>query len=230
MHINTQRKLIADEIDGQHHLQLWQHLIAGQLEWELVVNGVFIMATYNRLSSEILIRGGLARLSAPAPWSVLIGGLGMGFSAREACLEPRVGRVEVVEIEKAVIAWNRQHLAEVNGGCLLDPRLRVHQGDFFARVTETADRYHLVAMDIDNGPMMLAREGNSRVYGADFFRLVRDRLLPGGIFAVWSCNPAPELLALGREVFLSAGEEIVYEDHAGRQVPYYIYFMGDGQL
>lgn len=88
-----ERLLIEEQRNEETELQLWENWLNGKREWEVVVNGVFIMSTYNSLSSEILVRSGLARIAAPSPWQVLIGGLGMGFSVQEACQNVLVQQV-----------------------------------------------------------------------------------------------------------------------------------------
>lgn len=232
-----ERILLDEKQEGSSRLQIWENRLEGCRELELVINGVFIMATYNGLSSELLVRKGLAALtrqmeSAAAPDNdllVLIGGLGMGFSVREACRDPRVNQIDVVEIQRTVVEWNRKWLQEIYGSFLEDHRVNIRTADLFAWVMATESRYDLVAMDIDNGPMMLAQEDNERVYGRDFFIRVSEILNPGGVFSVWSCNPAPELLVRAGEVFAWSREETVFEEHQGRQVPYYIYLMGDSK-
>ena len=221
------RLLMEEQRFEGTELQLWQNWIAGKKEWELVVNGVFIMATYNSLSSELLVRLGLEKISGPSPWKVLIGGLGMGFSVREACRNQGVAQVDVVEIEPAVVAWNQDHLAESNGDCLKAAPVSVITDDFYDYIMAATGEYDLVAMDIDNGPMMLARKGNSRVYGRRFFARIKALLRPGGVFTIWSGNPAPELQSLGREVFSACEQETVYETHQGQEAAYYLYFMSN---
>lgn len=219
------RRLLEEKKSGSSELQLWENFIDGKKEFELVINGVFIMATYNGFSSQLLVRNGLEKLIDGRPAKILIGGLGMGYSVKEACLHPNLCRVDVVELEPTVVEWNRKNLLDINEHCLDDPRVCVKIGDFFDYVMHTADQYDLIAMDIDNGPMMLVKESNQRVYGKDFFNRVKDVIKPGGVFAVWSCNHEPGLTNLGNQVFPSCTMETVFEEHNNRRVPYFLYFM-----
>ncbi len=218
------RTLLAQIQEGKDVLQLWERRLGRQKEYEMVINGVFIMATYNRLSSELLIRNALRRFPAQEGLQVLIGGLGMGFTVREACRHPGIGLVDVVELEATVIEWNRSYFTEFNHNCLSDPRVCVLQEDFYDYVANTVKEYDIIGMDIDNGPMMLVSEGNRRVYDVMFFRRTHGILKPGGVFAVWSCNPAPALLSGLAGVFADAWLEVVNEEHQGESVPYYLYF------
>ena len=76
-------------------------------------------ATAPRRSSRV----GCAGLAAKPGARVLIGGLGMGFTARAAL--GRAGgrrRVEVVELVGAVVRWNRDVLGHLAGAPLADAR------------------------------------------------------------------------------------------------------------
>lgn len=198
--------------------------IDDRLEYELTINGVFIMASYNHLSSELLVRSAPKYMDADADLHILIGGLGMGYTVSEACSLESVTKVDVVEKHSIVVDWNREYLSEGNKNCLDDPRVRVILSDFYLYILNTEQKYHLICMDIDNGPMMLVEETNLRVYHREFFQQIKPHLQPGGVFAVWSCNPDPELEEELGNVFTSCTVEEVYEVHQGAEVPYYIYF------
>lgn len=210
---------------GEKEVQLRRSLIDGCWQYELIVNGVFIMASYNALSSIELARLPLSEQD----WQgcrpeVLVAGLGLGYTVREACSFANVSRVDVVEINENVAALNRGPLTEINGNCLDDPRVRVFEQDFFDYIASCARKYDLICMDIDNGPMQLARSANSRVYLSGFFRRVQERLRSGGMFWVWSCGESLSLLQNMERVFDSAGERVIFEEVAGKSTPYYLYW------
>lgn len=70
--------------------------------------------------------------------SVLIGGLGVGFSLVEAVAEPRWGRIVVAEREQAVIDWHlRGPLAELTAPALADPRTEILHTDLVAYLRGT---------------------------------------------------------------------------------------------
>ena len=223
------RELIAEQRNKGSELQLWKSIMGGNSEYELVVNGVFIMATYNRLSSELLVRNGIKKAVPEEKLKVLIGGLGMGFSVKEAGLFPCVDRIDVVEIEPTIAIWNRAYLKDVNKNCLEDHRVNVNIADFYQFVMNASHKYHIICMDIDNGPMMLAKESNHRVYRKGFFQRIYDILKPGGVFGVWSCNPDQNLIREGECIFPECNMETVWEEHQGRQVPYYLYYYRRGE-
>lgn len=218
-------QIVARLGTGEKEVQLQRRFLDGEQQWELIVNGVFIMASYNALSSRELVRLPLSEQD----WqgcrpTVLVAGLGLGYTVREACAFANVAAIDVVEINENVIELNRGELRELNGDCLADPRVQVHQADFFDYIGACPVKYDLICMDIDNGPMQLARGENCRVYLTDFFRHVRNRLLNGGMFWVWSCGESVELLQNLKSVFDEAGERVIFEEVMGRSTPYYLYW------
>ncbi|MBR5429711.1 MAG: hypothetical protein IK116_04210 [Firmicutes bacterium] len=214
---------------GDKEVQLQKSLLDGKWQYELIVNGVFIMASYNDLSSRLLVRLPLQEEDWQGePVRLLVAGLGLGYTVQEACRFPEIRAIDVVEINENVIELNRSLLAEENGHCLSDPRVRVTAADFFDYISACEARYDLICMDIDNGPMQLARSENSRVYLRDFFRQVRTRLLPGGMFWVWSCGESFQLLRDLERVFDTAGERVIWEEAGGRSTPYYLYWGRSG--
>jgi spermidine synthase len=154
--------------DGEHH--------------EIVSNGVFLMDTRDGRSERELVRA-----AVPGPGArVLIGGLGVGFSVAEA-LALGAAAVTVVEIEPAVVRWNRTYL----GADLDDPRLTVVVADLGDWLRAGTDRYDAVCLDVDNGPEWTVTDANAALYGDAGLDAVDRRLAPAGTLAVWSANAAP---------------------------------------
>jgi len=126
---------------------------------------------------------------APAP-RILIGGLGMGFTLRAALKAlPETARVEVAELVPAVADWARGPLAEVFGGILDDPRVRLLQTDVSAPIAAARAAYDAILLDVDNGPDGLTHPGNDRLYDHAGLGRARAALRPGGVLAVWSAHP-----------------------------------------
>lgn len=221
--------MLAEQIDHGTKMQLWEHYIDERKELEMIIDGVFIMASYNHLSSELLIRNAMKQLGTAKDIDILIGGLGMGFTVREACSYPDVKEIDVVEMQPVVVNWNREILSECNGRCLQDDRVRVIVDDFYDYVSAHDKQYHIISMDIDNGPMMLVTASNERVYNLDFFKKIKEIMKPGGIFVIWSCNQDTGLLEQTRQVFDQCYEEEVIEEHNGRKISYFLYFARVGE-
>ncbi len=125
----------------------------------------------------------------PAP-SVLIGGLGMGFTlaAALAALGPTASII-VAELVPAVVAWAEGPLAHIVGDSLGDPRVRVRQGDVGALIRSGRSAYDAILLDVDNGPHGLSRAENDSLYDLAGLSAARRALRPGGVLAVWSSAP-----------------------------------------
>jgi spermidine synthase len=166
-------------------------------DFEVISNGVFLMDTRNGASERLLVQVALRDLRGPS--SVLIGGLGVGFSLAEALASDLVERVTVVEIEPAVIEWNRTHLAAVSGGALEDPRVEVVGADLLGWLGSTGRRFQAICLDVDNGPGWTVAEANRALYSPQGLALLRERLAPGGALTIWSASSLDEFAAtLGR--------------------------------
>ncbi|HMM96882.1 hypothetical protein [Phycicoccus sp.] len=200
---------------------------------ELVVDGVFAMDTVDTSTEVLLATESLRR--HPAPATVLVGGLGLGFTTRAVLADPRVRHVDVVELASPLVGWARAgrvpELAGLEGG-----RCALHVADVGAVLRGGAGPtgpWDLVLLDVDNGPDFLVHTGNARLYEAPALTAARGALAPGGLLVVWSSHRAPRLLAaLGA---VAAGgdrvDEVVLTVHReGRDLEYALYALarGDG--
>ena len=88
-------------------LQLRAFEAAGQTHYELVFAGVFLMATYNADSARMLVEVAHEEIGGRRSLSMLIGGLGMGYSLRQALDHRATRSVCVVELESRIVSWNR---------------------------------------------------------------------------------------------------------------------------
>ncbi len=175
---------------------------------ELRVNGVFVMDTQETSSEEEMAALALGLVEEPR--SVVVGGLGLGFTTRRVLADPRVEEVVVVEVEEALVAWLRDGTVPHGPALLADRRLRVVTADVATAIEEATSTYDLVLLDVDNGPGYLVHDANARVYEHDLLAAARAVLRPGGVLVVWSADRAPALLEALREVFGDA-EELAYE-------------------
>ncbi|MEU8527021.1 MULTISPECIES: spermidine synthase [Streptomyces] len=160
--------------------------------FEIIANGTFLMDTSDGRSERLLIDAARDALPAgrTAP-SVLIGGLGVGFSLAHAAADPRWGRIVVVEREAAVIDWHRTGpLAELSAGALADPRSGILHTDLVAHLRTSTETYDALCLDIDNGPDWTVTEDNGSLYSPAGLDACKDRLTPGGVLAVWSAQPS----------------------------------------
>lgn len=170
----------------------WQ-LQRRDAHFEIICNGVFLMASYNRASDRSLATVALARVRGEG-LRVLVGGLGIGFTAQAALEDTRVAALEVVEIEPTVVAWHRTHFAALCGQPLDDPRTALIQADL-AHLRLAAGAYDAILLDTDNGPDWLIRDTNARLYTREAAERFLVALRPGGVLAYWSASLSAALSA-----------------------------------
>ncbi len=128
---------------------------------------------------EMLVHPTLFR--HPAPARVFIAGGGEGAVAREVLRHTTVAAVTQVDIDGELIALCRRYLPAWSAGAYEDPRLQLVIGDALAYLRETEERYDVIFLDLPEwSPDTPARA----LYAPDFYRLVRDRLVPGGLLAL----------------------------------------------
>ncbi|WP_217239404.1 spermidine synthase [Streptomyces sp. AC555_RSS877] len=181
---------VLDRREGPHgEIVLRRH---GEL-LQIIANGCFLMDTSDGRSERRLMDAALDALGERTEPSVLIGGLGVGFSLAHAAADPRWGRITVVERERAVIDWHRAGpLSTLSARALADPRTYIVETDLVAFVNETCDTFDALCLDIDNGPGWTVTEGNDGLYSAAGLASCTRVLRPGGVLAVWSAQPSPE--------------------------------------
>ncbi|OEJ94432.1 spermidine synthase family protein [Streptomyces thermolilacinus] len=180
--------------------------------FEIIANGTFLMDTSDGRSERLLVDAALQALGGPRTGgaadarsagtrqdahrpSVLIGGLGVGFSLAHAAADPAWGRIAVVEREQAIIDWHREGpLAALSARALADPRTALIHADLVAYVhaPDIPDTYDALCLDIDNGPDWTVTEGNDGLYSPSGLAACARRLNPGGVLAVWSARPSAD--------------------------------------
>jgi spermidine synthase len=167
-------------------------------------------------SEEALARLACERIGDRTAISMLIGGLGMGFTLRAALSALTASaRVTVAEIVPELVDWARGPMAEIFDGCLDDPRVSVDIGDVGERIRAGREEFDAILLDVDNGPDGLSRAANDALYDAGGLAAARRALKPGGVLAVWSSAPDSAFTArLKRAGF--AVEEKAARAHAKR--------------
>jgi spermidine synthase len=165
------------------------------------VDGEDLMHSDSHGSEEKLALHGCAGLGGKSAARVLIGGLGMGFTAR-AALRALAGdaKVEVVELVGAVVRWNRELLGHLADDPLTDPRLRLVEGDVVDTIARSESCYDAILLDVDNGPQALSAADNDRLYTANGLGSAMRALRRDGVLAVWSVFEDASFTARLREV------------------------------
>jgi len=159
-------------------------------EYSIQVNGNELMNSRVHGSEETLADLGCARIAGrPAP-RVLIGGMGMGYTAAAALRRLGAdGRVVVAELVPAVVEWNRGPLADLAGYPLDDARVTVREQDVALVLRSERQAYDAILLDVDNGPEAMTRSSNAWLYGQAGLAAASAALRPAGVLAVWSAGP-----------------------------------------
>jgi spermidine synthase len=164
--------------------------------YEVKLDDEYLMSSLFPVAEIELARLGLAPLG-DEPLDVVVGGLGLGYTARTALEDARVRSVLVVETIEDVIDWHRRQLLPFAAGLAPDPRTRFVRADFFAAVADGTGfdpdqpgrRFHAVLLDVDHSPRHVLHPRHAAFYTADGLRRLADLLLPDGVFALWSDDP-----------------------------------------
>jgi spermidine synthase len=130
------------------------------------------------------------RISQNSRPRVLVGGLGMGFTAAAALRRLGPGaRVVVAELVPKVVEWNRGILAPLAHNPLQDARVSVREADVAALIREKRGAFDAILLDVDNGPEALTRGDNDWLYSLSGLVAAQEALRPAGVLAVWSAGP-----------------------------------------
>ena len=183
---------------------------------------MFVMDTAET-STEVALAAAALEL-VEEPRTVLVGGLGLGFTAQRVLADPRVERLTVVEIEGSVVAWMRDGTIPHGPALLADERLTVVEADLVVALAEAPrSAFDLVLLDVDNGPGNLVHDHNRALYQAPFLARVRNALRPGGVVVVWSAAPAPDLMASMEAAYGECTEMSFDVRLQGREEHYLLY-------
>ena len=179
----------------------------GDTHLELVVDGVFAMDDVDTTTERALAIEALRRLPG-RDLRVLVGGLGLGWTAAAALAEPRVGTVEVAELHAPLVRWAEEgRLPALLPG---DPRLRMRTGDVADVLAGHDGRWDAVLLDVDNGPGFLVHRSNDALYRPAGLAGAVAALRPHGVLAIWCSSPAPRLReALARLPTTADAEELL---------------------
>jgi spermidine synthase len=202
---------------GALSLRRRRELRLGVDVFEIKLGEDFLMSSQFTASEIALARLGLAELSG-RNLDVVVGGLGLGYTARAVLEHLQVGSLLVIEALAAVIDWHQKGLVPLGAELTGDARCRFVQGNFFALAKSDAGfdpdapgrRYDAVLVDIDHSPDLLLDPRNAFFYQPEGLRQLAARLRPGGVFGLWS-NALPDAVFTARltECFAQARAEAV---------------------
>jgi spermidine synthase len=158
-------------------------------EYIILANGKSLMSSRMHGSEEALATLACHGLRIATHPSILIGGLGMGFTLRAALdLLPRDAEVVVAELVAAVVEWNRGPLGPLAGHPLKDKRVRIEVADVANAIKSRRLEIDAILLDVDNGPSAFTTTENSRLYDDRGLAATYAALKHGGVLAVWSAR------------------------------------------
>lgn len=215
--------LLFEELDyrptpmGALVLRRRRELSLGVEVYEIKLGDAFLMSSLFTESERQLANLALAELTARG-LDVVVGGLGLGYTAKAVLDHDTVGSLTVVDALDAVIDWHKSGLLPLGGELTGDPRCTFVHGDFFALAAsdagfdpDTPGRcFDAILVDIDHAPDFWLAPENAAFYTPEGLQRLGRHLKPGGIFGLWS-NDRPDEAFTARlaEVFEDARAEPV---------------------
>lgn len=183
---------------GALSLRRRRELSLGVDVFEIKLGDEYLMSSLFTESEIALARLGLAELSGSG-LEVVVGGLGLGYTAQAVLEHKTVKSLVIVEVLDAVIDWHRKGVLPLGPALTADPRSRFVLGDFFALATSKegfdpdvpARRFDAILVDIDHSPGFLLDPRNAAFYQPSGLQGLAAHLLPRGVFGLWS-NEVPD--------------------------------------
>lgn len=158
----------------------------GTIITEVTLNHEFLMSSYLTASERALSEIALSMHSG-VDLQVLVGGLGLGYTAGAALESDRVARCEVVEFLPQVIDWLQQGMVPLSEELNAECRLRVVQDDVYQRLLSPPnDSYDLILIDVDHSPDDNLGTANGQFYTAEGLQKAKQHLSKEGLLGVWS--------------------------------------------
>lgn len=156
-------------------------------EFSIRTAGRELMNSRRHGSEEALSELTCSRIKRKSGITILIGGLGMGYTLAAALAQSGADtRITLSELIPAVVRWNRKELAHLAGMPLDDPRVSVEEEDVGETIGKSRSAWDAILLDVDNGPEGLTRESNDRLYNIAGLRRAFRALRRGGVLSIWS--------------------------------------------
>lgn len=212
---------LFEEIDyrvtpmGAISLRRRRLLSLGRDVFEVMLGEEHLMSSLFTEGEIALAEIGLAAAKAPK-LDVLVGGLGLGYTAAAVLDDPRVRSLAVVEAMPAVIEWHERGLVPIGTRLAADARCSLVHDDFFAMMETPVRRrpkVDVVLLDIDHSPRSVLSPGHAAFYTAEGLRGVANQLVPGGVFALWSDTHDLDFEAVMNAAFVGSAVQRVEFDN-----------------
>lgn len=216
--------------------------------YEVKLGDEFLMSSLFPEAEIQLSKLGLEALKANGhdqDLDIVVGGLGLGYTAAAVLEDASVNTMIVVDIMEAVIDWHQRHLVPLGKTLTSDPRCNFILGDFFALATNTRATFqsgtceataeqrkpHGIFLDIDHSPANWLDQENSHFYTHEALSKMKDKLVDGGLFGLWSNDlPDAEFTALLKSVFDAVETHIIpfHNPYSGNESTNSVYLAHKG--
>lgn len=168
---------------------------------ELTLEHQFLMSSAVAVSERELATRAIA-MHGGTDLDVMIGGLGLGYTAKAALDSDRTARVEVVELVAGIIAWVERGIIPLGKELMADPRFLTVQDDVYDRLRRAPiERHDVLLIDVDHSPDSRLGESSDTFYGHARLALAKQHLKPHGVFGVWSTSESPAFESELRKTF-----------------------------
>jgi spermidine synthase len=162
--------------------------------YEIKLGDDFLMSSICTASEAALARLGLAELSKES-LDVVVGGLGLGYTAKAVLEDDRVRSLWVIETIPEVIEWHEKGLLPLEPSLSADSRCKLVQGNFFAMhpplASTPTNQTVGLTLSWSISPRQLLHPSHASLYDESGLRDLAERLNPGGAFGLWS-NDRPD--------------------------------------
>lgn len=188
------------------------------LIYEVKLGEEFLMSSLFVEAEEQLSHLAIKNLSARGfdeGLSVVVGGLGLGYTALAALNNTAVKDIDVMQ---PVIDWHQRGLLPIGDVLAKSPKCTLRQDDFFAVAGTDAPGFgaghcvDAVLLDIDHSPSHWLNERNSTFYTVAAMQKLAEKIKSGGVFGLWS-NELPDAKFIVRleEVFSNVeAHEVIF--------------------
>lgn len=193
------------------------------LIYEVKLGDEFLMSSLFVEAEEQLAKLGLDKLHEnghDSLLSVVVGGLGLGYTALAALRDDSVGLVRTIDVMAPVIQWHRQGLLPIGDVLATHERSELILGDFFSIATDLdtgflgEQQVHAVLLDIDHSPQHWLNDSNKLFYTESSLQKVAKKILPGGVFGLWSNDvPDPAFVDQLNQVFAYTDAHLITFDN-----------------
>lgn len=212
----------------------WQHTPMGVISlrrrfdlsvradvYEVKLDDEYLMSSLFTVAERELASRGLERTPG-TDLDVIVGGLGLGYTAQQALQCNRIRSVTVIEYSEAIIDWHERGLLPDTAGLAADHRVTLVRADFFAAAMGTAGfrpeepgrTYDAILLDIDHSPRHLLDHPHAAFYTHEGLRAASAHLVPGGTFALWSDDaPDDEFCSVLETVFTDVDAQQIWFDN-----------------